>query len=323
MGEDRKKYYWIKLKTDFFDIPTIDWLMEQEDGCAYVVLYQKLCLLTANQGGALVRQIGEMIIPYEPKKIAEVTKFSINTVAVALELYKRLGLIYINEDGIMMLACIDTMVGSEAANSNAQRQKRFRERQKKAESLPEPSPEPSQEALSEALRKVTPTVTDGVTHGVTENNEEIRDKSLEIRDKSLDLREKKKKKEKAPAKAVAPTPDFSDTTFSDWMRARIEEWIQYKTERAEMERKKVVYTPIGLRNLISEIQNNVNQYGEKAVHDLIGKCMAANYQGIIFDKLKGQQQTPHPWTEQQGHHQDQPETYNPFARLAQMGGDDR
>lgn len=319
MGEDRKKYYWIKLKTDFFDIPTIDWLMEQEDGCAYVVLYQKLCLLTANQGGALVRQIGEMIIPYEPKKIAEVTRFSINTVAVALELYKRLGLIYINEDGIMMLAGIDTMVGSEAANSNAQRQKRFRERKKQEESLPEPSPE----ELQEALRKVTPTVTEGVTPGVTKDNVDIRDKSLEIRDKSIDLREKKKKKEKAPAKAGAPTPDFSETTFSDWMRAKIEEWIQYKTEKAEMERKKVVYTPTGLRNLISEIQNNVNQYGERAVYDLIGQCMAANYQGIIFDKLKGQQRTPHPRAEQQAHHQDMPETYNPFARLAQMGGDDR
>lgn len=320
MGDEGKKYYWIKLKTDFFDIPTIDWLMEQQDGCAYVVLYQKLCLLTANQGGALVRQIGEMIIPYEPKKIAEVTKFSINTVAVALELYKRLGLIYINEDGIMILAGVDTMVGSESANANAQRQKRFRERQKKdalpkdeSEALPEPLPE----ALPEALRKVTPEVTEGVTPGVTENNEEYRDKSLESRVQSLDKdpelekEKKKKKKEKAPAKAAASTPDFTGTTFSSEMRARVEAWIQYKSE------KRQGYQPTGLQALITVIQNNVTRYGEKAVYDLIGACMAANYQGIIFDRLKGLPEVRAAATAEQGEPATMPETNNEFARLRQ------
>ena len=313
---DEKKYYWIKLKKDFFDLPTIDWLMEQVDGCAYVVLYQKLCLLTANQGGALVRQIGEMIIPYEPKKIAEVTRFSINTVTVALELYKRLGLIYINEDGIMMLAGIESMVGAEAANSNAQRQKRFRERQKQ-EALPKEQPEPVPEALPEALRKVTPDVTDGVTggvtFGVTENNEELRVKSSELRVKSIDTdtesEKEKKKKKKAPAKAVAP--DFSTTTFSHKLKSKVEEWIQYKAHKGK------AYEEIGLRNLLSQIQNNVNRYGEQAVYDLIGTCMAANYQGIIFDKLKGLPEVSRPAAVGQVTPATVPQTNNEFARLRQ------
>lgn len=51
---ERGKYYWIKLKTDFFDLPEIDWLTEQENGYAYVVSYQKLCLLTTNSNGVLI-----------------------------------------------------------------------------------------------------------------------------------------------------------------------------------------------------------------------------------------------------------------------------
>ena len=64
-----KKYYWIKLKTNFFDLPTIDWIMSQNNGCEYIVLYQMLCLKTANTDGKLVSQIGEMLIPYDIEKI--------------------------------------------------------------------------------------------------------------------------------------------------------------------------------------------------------------------------------------------------------------
>lgn len=44
-----KKYYWIKLKTDFFNLAEIDFLLGQENGCQYIVLYQMLCLQTAFQ----------------------------------------------------------------------------------------------------------------------------------------------------------------------------------------------------------------------------------------------------------------------------------
>ena len=83
-----KRYYWIKLKENFFDLETIDWLISQKNGCEYIVLYQKLCLLTANKDGNLLMQIGEMIIPYDFNKIARDTKFSIDTVIVAKSMPK-------------------------------------------------------------------------------------------------------------------------------------------------------------------------------------------------------------------------------------------
>lgn len=82
------------------------------------------------------------------------------------------------------------------------------------------------------------------------------------------------------AEIVQPPADYSGTTFSTVMIEEVEKWLQYKKERRE------VYQPTGLQSLISEIQNNVNRYGERAVIGLIENCMASNWRGIIFDKLK-------------------------------------
>ncbi len=123
---EKKRYYWIKLKDDFFNLETIDWLISQENGCEYIVLYQKLCLLTANKDGELTMKIGEMIIPYDANKIARNTKFDVDTVIVAMELFKKVGLIYEQEDGILKIPYVNELVGSE--NSSTQRVREHRQR---------------------------------------------------------------------------------------------------------------------------------------------------------------------------------------------------
>lgn len=184
---EQGKYYWIKLKNDFFDIPAINWLADQNNGYAYIVLYQKLCLLTMNNGGELTQKIGEMIIPYDAKKIAKITQFDFDTVVVALELYRRLGLVYEQENGVLHLDGIENIVGSETKWA----EKKRLQRQKKA-------------ALSSGNGGQ-----DGTKKGQIEDNvplvsednvrEEIRNKRLEIRDKRLET-------EKEETAAELPTP---------------------------------------------------------------------------------------------------------------------
>ena len=109
-----KRYYWLKLKESFMTSDTVDFLMSQKDGANYVVLYQMLCLKTINTEGRLSRTIGEIVIPYDVSKIQRDCKwFSLDTIRVALELYKRFGLVYEDQDGTLVLANHDEMVGSE------------------------------------------------------------------------------------------------------------------------------------------------------------------------------------------------------------------
>ena len=157
---DEKRYYWIKLKTDFFDLETIDWLKSQDNGCEYIVLYQQLCLMTANKDGELASRIGEMLVPFDAKKIARDTKTDIDTVLVALELFSRIGLIYLQENGIFRIPAVAEMVGSEC--DSAQRVRKHRKKQK-------------------ALHG-----NDDVTVKALHGNEEYRYKSIDIRDKNLD-----------------------------------------------------------------------------------------------------------------------------------------
>ena len=122
-----KKFYWIKLKTDFFNSPAVDFLLSQENGSEYVVLYQMLCCMTANNKGSLSTQIGEIIVPFNADKIARDTKyFSKDTVMVALELFKKLGLIYSDEGDCLRLAGIEEMTGSESASKEAVQKREYR-----------------------------------------------------------------------------------------------------------------------------------------------------------------------------------------------------
>ena len=68
-----KKFYWIKLKTDFFSRAEIDFILSQEDGFKYIVLYLILCLNTANTNGELKTQINDLIVPYDIDKIVTYT----------------------------------------------------------------------------------------------------------------------------------------------------------------------------------------------------------------------------------------------------------
>lgn len=129
MTKESKKYYWIKLKTDFFNQQTIDFLLSQKNGCEYIVLYQMLCLQTANNDGVMATKVGEMIIPYDINKIVRDTKyFDYDTVAVALELFKKLELVYEEKDKVLKIANIDEMVGCETAW--AEKKRLYREKQK-------------------------------------------------------------------------------------------------------------------------------------------------------------------------------------------------
>lgn len=132
---DEKRFFWLKLKVNFMTSETVDFLMSQDGGANYIVLYQMLCLKTINTHGRLSRQIGEVIIPFDEAKIQRDCKwFSIDTIRVAMELYRKLGLIYEDSDGTLVISDHGNLIGSEGASAERMRKMRNGEKQR---ALPE------------------------------------------------------------------------------------------------------------------------------------------------------------------------------------------
>lgn len=120
-----KRFYWLKLKEDFFDDDNaISWLEEQENGKEYCLFYLKLCLKSLKSNGVLIRRVGEMLIPYDAKKLSEITRTNYDTVVLAMKLFEKIGLVQILENGEIYLTQLSEMVGSETDKAALMRRKR-------------------------------------------------------------------------------------------------------------------------------------------------------------------------------------------------------
>lgn len=124
------KFYWLQLKEDFFEDDAIQWLEEQEpNGRDYAYFYLKLCLKSLKSNGVLIRQVGNILIPYDNKKLAELTKMDFDTVTVAMELLKQIGLIKILENGEIYILQLQNLIGSQSKGALLKQQQRLMNRQ--------------------------------------------------------------------------------------------------------------------------------------------------------------------------------------------------
>lgn len=167
-----KRYYWLKLYKEFMTGDEIDFLMNQKNGAKYVVLYQMLCFSTINTRGACAYQFGEVIIPYDIDKIQRDTKyFDRDTVVVALELFKKLGWVYEQENGVLQIANFDELVGSETDYA----QQKARQRLGGVDNVHGMSTQMSIQRKSKSIEEETDTDTHSFTltaHACTRGNED-------------------------------------------------------------------------------------------------------------------------------------------------------
>ena len=156
---DTTKFSWLMLNEDFFDDDAIQWLEEQPNGKEYSLFYLKLCLKSLKTNGILIRQVGQMLVPYDASKLAELTRIDVDTVVVAMELLQKIGLVEILENGEIYLSQIQNMIGSKSIGAFKKQQQRMLKNEEKTTS--------GQEA-----DKCPP---------------EIRNKNKEIRNKNIDI----------------------------------------------------------------------------------------------------------------------------------------
>lgn len=125
------KFYWLQLKEDFFEDDAIEWLEEQKpNGRDYAYFYLKLCLKSLKSNGVLVRKVGKILIPYDNQKLAELTKMDFDTVTVAMELLKKIGLIQILENGEIYINQLQNLIGSKSVGAFKKQQQRLLKGQK-------------------------------------------------------------------------------------------------------------------------------------------------------------------------------------------------
>ena len=170
-----KRYYWFKLKKDFFKRHDIRILENMPDGEKIVLFYMKLLCESVDHDGSL--RFSDAV-PYTVDMLASVTGTPADIAKKGMEEFEKLGLLFIDNEQTIHMHNIENMLGSAADNDNANRQRRFRERQN---------------SVTKPLQNVTEPVTESneeITEPVTKDNQSIEKELEKEKELELDLEEK-------------------------------------------------------------------------------------------------------------------------------------
>ena len=116
---DNKKYYYMRLKENFFDTNEMKVLESMQDGYKYSNILLKLYLMSLQSDGKLM--LNERI-PYNSQMIATITRHSVGDVEKALRLFKDLGLIEILDSGAIYMLDIQKYIGKSSTEADRQRE---------------------------------------------------------------------------------------------------------------------------------------------------------------------------------------------------------
>lgn len=123
-----KKYYWLKLKRDFFKRHDIRIIEEMENGKDYILFYLKLLVESIDHEGHL--RFSDTI-PYNDKMLATITNTNIDIARTALNVFSELGFIDVLDDATIYMKQIEDMIGSET--EWAEKKRIYRENKKEIE----------------------------------------------------------------------------------------------------------------------------------------------------------------------------------------------
>ena len=121
---EAKKFYWLKLKRDFFKRHDIRIIEEMPNGKDYVLFYLKLLLESIDHEGSL--RFSDTI-PYNEQMLSVITNTNVDIVRSAMRLFTELNLIEIFDDQTIFMGEVEKMIGSES--ESASRMRRLRQKQ--------------------------------------------------------------------------------------------------------------------------------------------------------------------------------------------------
>lgn len=118
---ETKKFYWLKLKRDFFKRHDIRIIEEMENGKDYILFYLKLLLESIDHEGHL--RFSETI-PYNEKMLAVITNTNIDIVRSALKVFAELNMIELFDDQTIYMTEVEKLTGSETEYAKKKREYR-------------------------------------------------------------------------------------------------------------------------------------------------------------------------------------------------------
>jgi len=105
-----RRYYWLKLKRDFFKRHDIRIIEAMPNGKDYILFYLKLLCESIDHDGSL--RFSEKI-PYSETMLATLTDTNVDIVRSAIKVFSELGMMEVLDDGTYFMAEVERLVGSE------------------------------------------------------------------------------------------------------------------------------------------------------------------------------------------------------------------
>ena len=124
--EENKRYYWLKLKRDFFRRHDIQIVENMPNGKDYILFYLKLLCESVDHNGNL--RFSEQI-PYNEQMLATITNTNIDVVRSAIQVFEELGMMEVLDDGTYFMNEVQKMLGSETKWAEKKRDYRLKKGQ--------------------------------------------------------------------------------------------------------------------------------------------------------------------------------------------------
>lgn len=118
---DNKKYYYLKLKDNFFESEELVILQSMPEGYIYSDILMKLYLKSLKSEGRLMFKEH---IPYNPTMLATVVRHPVALVEKALVLFKDLGLVDVLDNGAIFMLDIQNFIGESSSEGDRKRKYR-------------------------------------------------------------------------------------------------------------------------------------------------------------------------------------------------------
>lgn len=120
-GAKGDRYYWLRLKEDFFKSPEIKIIENMDNGKDYIIFLMKLKLESLELDGYIMAPGS---LPLSEKILSTITDTDIDVVRSAIKLFSEMHLLEIINEQALFMKCVEGLIGSECDSAARVREHR-------------------------------------------------------------------------------------------------------------------------------------------------------------------------------------------------------